>query len=219
MYSGGRPPAGVGPTRAGGRAGPAAGDGMEGCRRLGNGLAGAAREALADGLDHLPADWLDLERFRDVLAQLRQPAAAAGAGGRTGEHDPLARQMGRQGRAYRLVAGWAVGATRTALLVSGLLRLGGVLAGGGHQLTELELQLIDQLAAALGGGAVLVMLEPGDQQLEVRDHRLGAGGACLGLAPRQTLGREFRLQRGDSIGQAVRRGRHAVMGSHLLHAG
>ena len=70
------------------------------------------------------------------------------------------------------------------------LRLRGVLAGGGHQFAELELQLIEQPAAALGGGAVLVALEPGDQQLEVRHHRLGAGGARLGLAPGQLLGHE-----------------------------
>src|SRR3954469_13247112 len=39
---------------------PATGDGMEGCRGLGDGLAAAAREALADGLYDLPLDRLDL---------------------------------------------------------------------------------------------------------------------------------------------------------------
>ena len=109
--------------------------------------------------------------------------------------------MGRQGRAHRLAAGRAVGAAGAALLVGGLLRLGGILAGGGDQLAELELQLVDQLAAALGGGAVLVALEPGDQQLEMRHHRLGAGGTRLGLAPRQLLGRERGAQRGDVVGR------------------
>jgi hypothetical protein len=118
---------------------------------------------VSHGLDDLPLDRLDLERLGRVLAQLGQLAAAAGAGGRRRQHDPLARQVGRQGRAHRLATGRAVGAAGAPLLVGGLLRLGGILAGGGHQLAKLELQLIDQLAAALGGGAVLVALEPGDQ--------------------------------------------------------
>ena len=97
-------------------------------------------------------------------------------------------------------------------LSAALLRLGGILAGGGDQLAELELQLVDQLAATLGGGAVLVALEPGDQQLEMRHHRLGAGGTRLGLAPRQLLGRERGAQRGDVVEQVVRRGCHAEDG-------
>src|SRR6478609_5225362 len=81
---------------------PAADDGVKGCRRLGDGLAAAAREALPDGLDDLPLDRLDLKRLRGVLAQLGQLAAAAGAGGRRRQDDPLARQVGWQGCAHRL---------------------------------------------------------------------------------------------------------------------
>jgi hypothetical protein len=130
---------------------------------LGDGLAGATREPLAHGLDHLPLDGLDLERLGGVLAQLGQLAAAAGAGSRRRQDDPLARQVGRQRRAHRLASGRAVWAAAAPILAGCLLRLGGILAGGGDQLAEFELQLVDQLAAALGGGAVLVALEPGDQ--------------------------------------------------------
>ena len=170
------------------------------------------REPLPHRLDHLPLDGLDLERLRDVLAQLGQLAAAAGAGGRAWDDDPLARQVGRQGRAHRLAPGRAVGAAAAPILAGCVLRLGGVLAGGGHQFAEFELELVDQLAAALGGGAELVALQLGDQQLEVRHHRLGAGRARLGLAPRQLLGREGGAQRVDVVGQIVRRGRHAADG-------
>ena len=98
--------------------------------------------------------------------------------------------MGRQGRAHWLAAWWPVWAAAARVLTRCSLRLGGVLAGSGDQLAELELELVDQLAATLGGGAVLVVLEFGDQQLEMGYHGLGAGGARLGLAPRQLLGRE-----------------------------
>ena len=68
---------------------PTAGDGMERCRWLGDGLAAAAGEPLADGLDDLPLDRLDLESLGGVLAQLGELAAAAGAGGRRRQDDPL----------------------------------------------------------------------------------------------------------------------------------
>jgi hypothetical protein len=58
-------------------AGPAARDHMERCRRLVDALAIAARELLADGLDHLPLTGDHLEGFGDVLADLAQVCAAA----------------------------------------------------------------------------------------------------------------------------------------------
>ena len=42
----------------------------------------------------------------------------------------------------------------------------------------------------------------------MRHHRLGAGGAGLGLLPRRALGGQRRLQRGDLVGQVLGRGRH-----------
>jgi hypothetical protein len=75
------------------RPGPAAGDRMERRRRLGDRLAGAAGEPLAYGLDHLPLPRHHLQGLGDVLAQLGEPATAAGAGGGCGDHDTFPRQM------------------------------------------------------------------------------------------------------------------------------
>jgi hypothetical protein len=187
---------------------PAAGDGMERCRWLCDGFAGAAREPLADGLDDLPPDRLGLQRLRDVLAQLGQLAVAAGTGGRARDDNPLARQVGWQGCPHRLAAGRVVGAAGAAVLAGRAMDLGGVLAGGSNQLAQLELQLVEQLAAALRRGAILVVLEPGDQQLEVRHHRLGTGGPRLGLAPGRLLRRQRGAQRVDIGGDGVRPGHH-----------
>ena len=44
----------------------------------------------------------------------------------------------------------------------------------GLEFLELQLQLVKQLAAAFGGGAEAVVPHLGDQQLQMRDHRLGA---------------------------------------------
>ncbi|KAF2174632.1 hypothetical protein K469DRAFT_686407 [Zopfia rhizophila CBS 207.26] len=181
------------------RPGPPAGDGVEWCRWLCDGLAGAATEPLPHGLDHLPAPGHHLERLRDILTQLGQLAAAAGAGR-------------RQGRANGLAARREAGAIAAPLLAGLVPGLGRVLAGGRDQLVELEFQLVEQLAAALGGGAEPVMLELGDQQLEMRHHRLGARDTRLGLAARQLFGRKGGAQGGDIIGQGVRRGCHAVDG-------
>jgi hypothetical protein len=73
----------------------------------------------------------------------------------------------------------------------------------------LKFQLVDQLAATLGGGAEPVMLELGDQQLQLQHQRLGTGGSGLGLAPRHLLGRECGTQRVDIVWHAFRRGHHA----------
>src|SRR3712207_8571352 len=48
-----------------------------------------------------------------------------------------------------LAPGQAVRAAAAPILAGCIPRLGGILAGGGDQLAELELQLVDQLAAAL----------------------------------------------------------------------
>jgi hypothetical protein len=189
------------------RAGAAAGDRMEGRRRLGDGLAGAAGELLADGLDDLPLPGHDLQRLGDVLAQLGEPAAAAGAGRRCWDHHALARQVLRQRRAGGLTA--RGGAAGRPVLGRGILRLGRILAGGGDQLAEFQLELVDQLAAALRRGTEAAVPELGDEQLEMRHHRLGAGRPRLGLLPRQLRGHERGAQRGDVVGRDVRRGRHA----------
>jgi hypothetical protein len=103
--------------------------------------------------------------------------------------------MRRKGRAYRLLAG--EGTHRRAI---GRRRPGLVFGRARRRFLELQFQLVDQLAAALGGLAVLLAPQLGDQQLVVSDQRLGTGGASLGLLPRLTFGEERRSQRVDRFG-------------------
>lgn len=84
---------------------PSAGHDMEWRWRLADGLAVPAGDLLPDMLDHLPLARDNLQRFGDVLAQLRQArAAASGAAARRRYHDTLARQMVGEGFARRPVA-------------------------------------------------------------------------------------------------------------------
>ena len=71
-------------------------------------------------------------------------------------------------------------------------RVGGnfIFGRGGLEFLELHLQLVEQLAAAFGRGAKAVTLHFGDQQLQVRDHRLRARGTGFRLAARLLLGGE-----------------------------
>lgn len=145
-------------------------------RRLSDLLARPASEFLANGLDHFPLARHHLQRLGDGLAELGEPAATTRAGRRAGNHHAFARQMCRKGCAYRLLAGEgthrrAVGRRR---FVFGCAR---------RRFLELQFQLVEQLAAALRGLAVLLAPELGDQQLVVGDQRFGAGGASLGLLP------------------------------------
>jgi len=121
------------------RAGPAAGDRMERRRRLGDRLAAPAGHLLAHVLDHEPARRHPLQSLGDVLAQLAQLAAAAGAGARHGIDDPLARQMLRQRAARRFAAregaNWRLYLSRFGRDA----HLGGSL----FQRFERELQLLD----------------------------------------------------------------------------
>ena len=119
---------------------------------------------------------------------------------RAGDHHTLARQMRRKRRPHRLLAGERVH-RRTAD------RRGGDLVFGraGRGFLELQFQLVEQLAAALGGLPVLFAPQLGDQQLVVGDQRLGAGGPCLGLLPCLALGGQGRRQRGDLRGRVVGR--------------
>src|SRR5580698_8904470 len=72
------------------RPGEAAWRDVERRRRLGDCLAFSTREALPDGLDHLPLTRDDLERLRDVFAELRQlGGAAAWTSLRRGDDEPL----------------------------------------------------------------------------------------------------------------------------------
>src|SRR5690606_13161759 len=161
---------------------PAARYDMERRWWLGNRLTVPAGELLADGLDDLPLARDHLQRLGHILAQLRQPRAAARrAGAGCGDHDPLSRQVlgeGFAGRALALERGHARRLRRCGL--------GGkfILAGACLEFLELQLQLVEQPAAALGAGAVLLAPELGDEQLQVRDQglvigRLGGGDGKL----------------------------------------
>jgi hypothetical protein len=164
-------------------------------RRLGDLLAGPAGELLTNGLDHFPLPRHHLQGLGDGLAELGELAAATRANGRTGNHHALARQMRRKGRADRLLAD-------ERAHHRGFGRRNGdfVLGRARRRFLELQFQLVEQFAAALGGLAVLLALQLGDQQLVMGDHRLGAGGARLGLLSCLPLGGQCRGQRVDRLG-------------------
>ena len=167
------------------RPGAAARDRVERCRWLGDRLAGPATPLLADRLHHLPLTWDHLQRFCDALAQPSQLVApATRAGSWAGQHHPLAREVGRQRAAHGATAG------ETTDLAAGPLGGSFVLAGRGLQLLQLQFQLVQQLAAALGGGAEALVAQLGDQQLQVHHHRLRPRGPRLGLAAGELLGRQ-----------------------------
>ena len=90
--------------------------------------------------------------------------------------------------------------------------------GGGDEFTEFQLERVDQLPVALGGGAELIVPKLSDEPLEMRHHRLGAGRPRLGLLSRQALGRERRLQGGDFARSDVRLGRHRAARFRLVVA-
>ena len=168
------------------RTGASARDRMERGRRLGDRLARAAREFLAHRLDHLVGTGNALQRLGDGLAEFGELAAATRAARRRWQHDPFARQMCWQRATNRLRAGEG---THGRLIRR---RVGGhfILGRGGLEFLELHLQLIEQLAAALGRGTETIALHFGDQQFEMRDHRLGAGGAGFRFATRLLFGGE-----------------------------
>ena len=202
------------------RARPAAGDRMEGRRRLGDGLASPAGKLLPHRLHHLPLARDHLQRLGDRLSELGKHAPAAWACGRARNHHPLARQVRRQRQARRLAAGVARGRRPLEFDRTDILGL------GRFELLELQLQLVEQLVAALGGGAEPIVPQLGNHQLEMGDHRLRAGrprlgrrgpalrvgGAGLGLATR-------RAQGGDIIRQGVGGFDHEAMESHSRRVG
>ena len=165
------------------RAGPAARRDVERRRRLADPLAVPARHLLAHVLDHLPLARDHLQRLGDGLAELAQPrAAAAVAGRRRRNDDALARQM-----LGERLAGRAFARERRNVRRLGGGALGGdlVLGGGGLQLFELQLHLIEQARRALRARPVDLPLELGDLQVLTRDRRrvvgqLGAGERQLG---------------------------------------
>ena len=85
-----------------------------------------------------------LQRLDYVLAELGQLALAAWTGHRTGDHHPLAWQVGRERCTDRLAAS-AGGPGR----IRGRPDSGAVLGGSGLGLLQLQFELVEQLATAL----------------------------------------------------------------------
>ena len=146
------------------------GDRVERRGRLRDRLTRPAAELLPYMLGHEPLPRHHIERLGDVLADLGElGAAAARARGRRRVDDAPARQMIGKVPPRRLAP------REAANLNARCLGAGLVLSGSRRELLELQLQLIDKPLAALGARAEHRPLHLGDHQLQVLDHRLGAG--------------------------------------------
>ena len=187
-------------------AGTPARDGVKGCRRLGDLLAAAAGELLAHGLHDFPSPRHHLQRLGHVLAKFGELAAAARAGGRRRDHHAFAWQVLGKRCPHRLLAGEAA---HDGVV---LARLGGggecVFGRACLQLLELQLELIEQLAAALGRWPEALASQFGDDQLQMRDHGLGTRGAGFGLLAGRALGDQRRFECVDPVGENVGCNRH-----------
>ena len=188
------------------RPGKAARRDVERRGRLRDRLAGPAREALAHGLDHLPAPRDHLQRLGDVLAELRQLGRpAAGAELRRRNEDPLAREMGRERFARWGMAGRQAGPRRAR---QGSLGGGRLFRGGRLQLFQFELHLVDEPRRALRARAVELAPQLLDLQLEMRDQRRTARSVRLGAQPRSALGQDHGVRGGKVGGQRLGRQGH-----------
>jgi hypothetical protein len=193
------------------RSGEPARHDVERRRRLADRLAGPARELLAHVLHDLPLPRHHFQRLGDVFAELGEAGrAAAGAGGRTRHDHPLARQMRRQRPARWPPAG---GSTRRGVLVAG--RFGGdrVLRGGGLELLELQLHLLEQPRLALAALAVELAPQLLDRQPQMRDQRLGARSLGPRLRELGAPDTDQPLQCLDIVGQRII-GAHRRSGDH-----
>jgi hypothetical protein len=142
-------------------------------RRGDHGIAGAARQLLADVADHLEPAWYIIERLGDVVADPAQGAAAAWAGVRRGMNPILARQVVGQrptrwlrvvdGRVDRCPDDWRGGSKPLRLI--------------GFQRRDCQLELIGFALQLLRGAAELG--PPIAGQLEAQLGDLGLGINCI----------------------------------------
>ena len=111
-----------------------------------------------------------------------------------------------KGRPHRLLAGEA---GYDGPILTGL-GLGGEFVFGRArlQLFELQLELVEQLAAALGRWPEALALQFGDDQLQMRDHGFGAGSAGFRLPAGRALGDQRRFKGVDPFGENVGCNRH-----------
>jgi hypothetical protein len=150
-------------------------------------------------LDHLPASRLALERLGDILAQLADRAAALGAGARRRIDDALARQVLRQWAAGRLAS--TSRARRRLHYRGGDLGCRLLFRHTLLELGELQLELLDQLGATLGGLAEPLAAHPGEQQLEPLNLERGGRYQGLGPLPRVALDQDHGVRRSEIGGQ------------------
>ena len=150
---------------------------MEGRRRLGDGPAISADELLADGLQRDPLPWHNFETVGPGLADLLElSAAAARAVLWWGDDNTVTRQMLWQGAADGLAAGEGCDGNATGLRL-GHDHLGRdfVFGGGGNEIFELHLELVEETAATFGRLAPLVGARLGNLQFERFDERAALG--------------------------------------------
>ena len=205
-------------------AGASARDRMEGRRRLGDGSAITADELLADGLQHDPLPRHDFEAVGLGLADLLElSAAAARAVLWCGHDNTVTRQMLWQGAADGLAAGEGCDGDATGLR-PGHGHLGGdlVFGGGGNEIFELHLELVEETAATFGRLAPLVGTRLGNLQFELFDERAALGdigqgdcgdrlGVKLGgerVASVQALGHKRCLERLDVVRKSLEKRIH-----------
>ena len=153
------------------RAGPAPRHHVERRRRLRDFLTAPAGELLPHRLDHLPPARDRLQRFRHILADLRQPVrSAAGTGRGPRHHHPLARQMLGEGLARRLAPDEPLDLGR---FCRRLLGRQPVLGSARLKLVKRKLKLVEKTLLALGPRAVKRPAQLLDHQGQGGDLRLG----------------------------------------------
>jgi hypothetical protein len=147
--------------------------------------------------------WHNLQGLGDVLAEFGELAAAARAGRWRRDYHAFTRQVRGQRGAHRLFAGEA---RHDRPILAG----GGdfVFAGARLQLLELQLELVEELGAALGRRPEALAPQFGDDQFEMGHHGLGPSGPGLGLPAGLALGNQCRLERLDPVGENVGCDRH-----------
>ena len=109
--------------------------------------------------------WVMASQARQLNFSRTVCTTTAGAGLGRGQHDPLARQVGRQRRPLGLAAG--EGAHRGIAVVG--FALARILARRCLHLLQLQFQLIQKVAAPFRGLAVPLSTQLRDQQLQMFD--------------------------------------------------
>ena len=201
------------------RPGKAARRDMERRRRLRDRLAPPAGEPLSNRLDHLPLTGDNLERLRDVLAELRQlRRTAAGAAQRRRDHNPLGQQMLGERLPRRPPAFEGLDDSRGRRTLRRQFVLRRVRLG----VFQLHLQLVEKPLLAFRAHAIERAPKLFDLQLQSRNQRLGARRrrarmrqigfgvrrSRFALKPRSPLSEDHRMRCGKVGGERINRPCH-----------